>query len=232
MLFLLFSFRGRINRAQYWFGTLLVSFGSLVSQIMISMLAAGGAAKAKSLSDQIGAYSGAAALVLPVTGVVLWCSLAVQVKRLHDRGRPGWISAVPFGVTLMLIGTVISDVLSRAPLEAIVNNALLYFWILVLCGLAMFIDLGCLPSQEGSNKYGDPPGTPGARGPQPQPIPGMPSTKAFVSVQEAMDRAIAQREAQPEAARNPSASAPRPAMAGAQAAPAGGARGFGRRPTR
>ena len=38
MLFLLFSFRGRINRGQYWFGALLVGFGSFVGQIGINSL--------------------------------------------------------------------------------------------------------------------------------------------------------------------------------------------------
>jgi len=228
MLFLLFSFRGRINRSQYWFGTLLVTFGNFAGQVLIQVLSANSAAAAKTLAEKLGAYAGASALLLPLSIAAFWASLAVQWKRFHDRGRPGWLSLIPLFVMIMMITSVVTDVMGGVEPMVILNNVLPYFWIIVLMGLAMFVDLGCLPSQDEPNKYGDPPGAPGARGPQPN--PGAPQPGGLVNAQAAMDRAIAQRDAAPGVvkttapARGPAPSAPQPAT--------GGAPSFGRRAAR
>src|SRR4029077_20355333 len=68
-----------------------------------------------------------------------------------------------------------------------------YVGVLWLINLAFFIDLGCLPSKEGPNKYGDPPGFGGISTPQPPSGPA-PSTASALGMQAAMDRAISQRD--------------------------------------
>jgi signal peptidase I len=86
-----FSFRGRLNRSRYWeysilanaaFGVLFFIIGVLFFQIADSTRATGGDSRP------------AVFVIVSVLAffVVLWTGLALQVKRLHDRGRSGWFS--------------------------------------------------------------------------------------------------------------------------------------------
>jgi len=75
----LFSFRGRMTRRDYWLKGFLVLFPV---GVINSLLASFGfdSVAALSLSLMIGIAS-------------LWPSLALVVKRLHDRNRSGWFAA-------------------------------------------------------------------------------------------------------------------------------------------
>jgi uncharacterized membrane protein YhaH (DUF805 family) len=157
MVSLLFSFRGRINRKQYWFGTTLVGFLSLLGQMLSSAMSAGSLVDLKDPAEKLASAASSSALLLPLCVVVLWCSFAVQFKRFHDRGRTGWISMAPMVLVVLLIVSILGDIFSNAPLERMFSDALPYFALLMLTSLAFFIDLGCLPSVEGTNKYGPPP---------------------------------------------------------------------------
>jgi uncharacterized membrane protein YhaH (DUF805 family) len=82
----LFSFRGRISRYQYWIKFFLPY--SLISLgMMIVDMGAG------SVSETgIGLFSSIFALA------ALWPTLAIEIKRCHDRDRSGWyllISLIP-----------------------------------------------------------------------------------------------------------------------------------------
>lgn len=226
MLFLLFSFRGRIDRSRYWFGMLVVSFGNFVGQLLIQVLSAGAASSAATLEARVQAYMKASALLLPLSIALLWASLAVQWKRLHDRGRPGWLSLAPAFVMVLLLAALVGDVMAGADLLKVVGDATPYLCALMVIALAMFIDLGCLPSEEGPNAYGDGPQGPGA------PSPHNPSPTKLDSAQAAIDRAIAQREAGSTAVQKPAARPHRPPVMPEAAAPAAAAREFGRRAAR
>jgi uncharacterized membrane protein YhaH (DUF805 family) len=84
---LLFSFQGRVNRAKFW----LVALGILVIEV-IFFAALGGPAVLSNDPEQafaaIGPVAGVVLFVLLV--VVTWISLAVAVKRFHDRNKTGW----------------------------------------------------------------------------------------------------------------------------------------------
>ena len=67
---LLFQFDGRINRAKYWLGTLLVYVADLII---------------------VGIATSADSPILSLLSLVLiWPGLAVQIKRWHDRDKSGW----------------------------------------------------------------------------------------------------------------------------------------------
>lgn len=72
---LLFSFEGRINRAKFWLGALLLWIASAI----LSALA-------------LAARDSAALLVLfaLLDLALLWPALAISVKRWHDRDKSGW----------------------------------------------------------------------------------------------------------------------------------------------
>jgi uncharacterized membrane protein YhaH (DUF805 family) len=87
MVDLLFSFRGRVNRARFW----LVALGIVVVEA-IAFAAMGGAAMLSSESTEplaaIGPLSGIVMAVVVLAAT--WISLAVAVKRYHDRDKSGW----------------------------------------------------------------------------------------------------------------------------------------------
>ena len=74
---LFFSFSGRINRATFWTRAMPVLF---VYSMITNTIAA-------IEINETGQY-GAISIILSLIGI--WPGLAVNVKRLHDRGRSGW----------------------------------------------------------------------------------------------------------------------------------------------
>lgn len=73
---ILFSFKGRIGRKAYWL-SFIGMMASLFAVIFVLSLAGVG-------EDAIGLI----ALIMYVP--IIWMSLAVQVKRWHDRNKSGW----------------------------------------------------------------------------------------------------------------------------------------------
>jgi uncharacterized membrane protein YhaH (DUF805 family) len=84
---ILFSFQGRINRGKFWLFTIAVT---VVYCVGMGILFGG----AMTSSDptitlrSLGVVGGIIALVLLIA--LIWISLALQVKRWHDRNKSGW----------------------------------------------------------------------------------------------------------------------------------------------
>jgi uncharacterized membrane protein YhaH (DUF805 family) len=220
MVSLLFSFRGRINRARYWLGNSGVVVAAFV-------LAFAGALILAPLGDKGAAGGLMLALMGAIMLVAAWCTLALQVKRFHDSGRSGWFSLIPMIPATMIFITFVGGAAMNAPAASVVPNTLPWFGIGFLINLWLFIDLGCLPGTDGPNKFDDNSPPPAARTPSTGGVALM-----LGGAQSAMDRAI---EAQGRPA--PAAAAPRPAQsmrpavasAGPMPAPSGS---FGRRAAR
>jgi uncharacterized membrane protein YhaH (DUF805 family) len=91
---LLFGFQGRANRAKWW----LVALAIFVVEMIVFAALFGGVAMSGD-PEQIRAAVMAplALIVLVVFGVVAtWVSLAVAVKRYHDRNKSGWWILIVF----------------------------------------------------------------------------------------------------------------------------------------
>lgn len=222
----LFGYNGRINRTQYWLGTLGAGFagGFIVSFITFALV--GAAPPSKDAAATMGP------LLLVLWGVLCvalgWVAMALQWKRFHDRGRPGWLALTPLLPVTMAFMTIVSAIVSGAHPVAAISSAAMWMMLLVPINIWFFIDLGCLAGQQGPNKYGDPPGSGGGYTPAPQapvaPVAGASASamSSLFGAQTAMERAIAE-QARVQAA-------PRPAMATAGVAPStGGAPSFGRK---
>lgn len=94
MVDLLFGFQGRANRAKWW----LVALAIFVVEMIVFAALFGGVAMSGD-PEQIRAAVMAplALIVLVVFGVVAtWVSLAVAVKRYHDRNKSGWWILIVF----------------------------------------------------------------------------------------------------------------------------------------
>ena len=233
---LLFSFKGRVNRTQYWLGTIGVNIAHWIAMVVLSSTAAVTAAQTKNAAAALAALGSQLALVIPVSMATAWIAMALQVKRFHDRGQSGWWAMLPMAPMVFAmtnIGTALAEQWSPERLIGSMGLPLTAF--LVIC-VGMFVNLGCLPGTQGQNKYGDPP--PGSGGGYTPSAPVAPSAVAvatgassLVSASAAIDRAIAEksRTAAPQPQPQMQAPRPRPApVATLQPAPAG-APSFGRR---
>lgn len=93
LVWLLSSYEGRCRRSQYWLGRLGVLACALPTLIVIHLA---WPSSATALAD-VGSL--VASVVLAITSLTimtasLWALFAIDVKRCHDRGRPGWFSLV------------------------------------------------------------------------------------------------------------------------------------------
>lgn len=94
---LFLSFNGRINRQKWWLGSLAVMV-TLVVLMMILMFALGGGMTVGP-DGQLQGGGAITVVSIIVYLAALWPSLALQVKRWHDRDKSGWwvlINLVPF----------------------------------------------------------------------------------------------------------------------------------------
>jgi uncharacterized membrane protein YhaH (DUF805 family) len=93
---LLFSFDGRIGRGEYWKGSVLagLAIGAAALALMIPMGLAG-LLDSRDAEPPMVILGVVAVLAVPL----VWASLAIGVKRWHDRGKSGWwtlIAVVPY----------------------------------------------------------------------------------------------------------------------------------------
>jgi uncharacterized membrane protein YhaH (DUF805 family) len=149
---MLFGFKGRINRLQYWGGGVLMN---VLAAVVMGMIGAP-LLNAKSEGEVIASLAGLGLVMFPLSIVSLWASLALTVKRLHDRGRTGWISLLLFLPGLVMFATGFSRGLAGAAPDP--TSMLPVLGIGLAIGAYFLVDLGLLPGAPGVNRYGPPPG--------------------------------------------------------------------------
>jgi tetratricopeptide (TPR) repeat protein/uncharacterized membrane protein YhaH (DUF805 family) len=161
LAWLLFDFRGRIPRKSFWLAEFILCAASLAGGLVINgpMLLS---------SDPVSPWLNGWNTLL------LFPSLAVVVKRFNDRGRPAWVAAVWLVVSLAGVAASWFGALAGEP-----AGYQPYEWALIgvlsIVGLWLFIDLGFLRGQPGSNRHGaDPLGAAGAA-----PLPAQPRRRSL-----------------------------------------------------
>jgi uncharacterized membrane protein YhaH (DUF805 family) len=137
------DFNGRVGRAQFWYYVLVMA----VISVGVSIVA--------SVTTHLLSTLFSLAVLLP--------NLGMNVRRLHDVGRPGiWVLLLAIPALLMiLIGVLV--VMSFGLLFGLVFLIPL-IWLVMLAGIAVMIYFCVQPGDAGPNTYGPPPPvwTPGA----------------------------------------------------------------------
>lgn len=139
---LLFSFGGRINRKPFWLVTLLLV--AIMIVVLIAVFAIWGGAV---VSGNLSGLGVLAVLLLVVYIPMLWISLALGAKRLHDRNKSAWWLVVFWLVPGVLQG--IGEQIGTAGIALTVAAIAISIWGLV--------ELGFLRGTVGSNQYGPDP---------------------------------------------------------------------------
>jgi uncharacterized membrane protein YhaH (DUF805 family) len=137
---LLFSFKGRITRSQYWMAGVVQTIVLIVLIVVVletlglspAELSAGRAAEDPDILARVG---GAGLALLLGFAVLAWTAAAIYTKRLHDRNKGAiWLVAIygPALSSLIIPPLVILSLISM-------------LWV--------FIELGCLPGTPGPNRF-------------------------------------------------------------------------------
>ena len=139
--YLFTSFDGRINRAKYWAGAIILAIVSIVLGLVIGGI--------------FGASTFGVILVTLITLGLFYPGYAVTAKRFQDRDKPG-ITAL-YGLIPVLIASLLQAFgltgTSQQP------NALGWICLLVSWGVGLWflIDLGILKGTPGPNRFGGDP---------------------------------------------------------------------------
>jgi uncharacterized membrane protein YhaH (DUF805 family) len=89
MMNLLFGFQGRTNRAKFW----LVAIALLVIEVIVLGIIGGNAAMSDDPQQAVASLGPVAGIVLVIVGLAAtWITIAVGIKRFHDRNKSGvWV---------------------------------------------------------------------------------------------------------------------------------------------
>lgn len=102
---LFLSFNGRTRRLHFWIGLIIL----WVVEMVVYGVFAGGLLGAAASGDQnaiVAAAATAGPIICIVALVMLWPSLAIQVKRCHDRDKSGWWLVLMWLASLTIIGAL------------------------------------------------------------------------------------------------------------------------------
>jgi uncharacterized membrane protein YhaH (DUF805 family) len=145
---LLFGLRGRIDRTKWWIASFILIIVLLVDLKLIDRF------NLEALSatlSRLAAISLAVVLAL-VTLLMVYCLLAVSVKRLHDRNRRGWWILL-FPLAPVVLASIVSAL--GEDLAPVLTHAV---WAVVLIvTIVALIELGVRPGTAGLNRYGPDP---------------------------------------------------------------------------
>jgi uncharacterized membrane protein YhaH (DUF805 family) len=145
------SFDGRINRKPFWIASLIMLAAAIVLSLVIL-------APATMMSPGLGAF-----LSLLLYLALLYPVVALGVKRLHDRGKPGQLMAVFLAPGLIL---QLGDLLGITGSAQVIGGETIYLpnmlgWLLIVVsfGVAIWalVELGILKGTSGPNAYGPDP---------------------------------------------------------------------------
>jgi len=144
--YLFLRFDGRISRKPFWLANvalIVLAFGSMFLVGFLGALVTG---------SQEGA-SNAVFTGLAVASVVLiYCSLAISVKRLHDRDKSGWWMAFYHGVSAVQVGADAAGLAGTAQAPSGIGIALGPAGLGV--AILYLVDLGILKGTQSPNRFG------------------------------------------------------------------------------
>ncbi len=149
---LLFSFNGRMPRRQFWFFVL----GFIVLAVLVTTLTAAALIDRKPDIAQLQLDAGLMFSANIFLLVMLWPTLAVSAKRLHDCNSSAWWLVFFFGLGAALVYAMMFLKVAFGSSSVLVYSFGVGFALL----LAWFIgELGLRPGTTGENRFGADPNT-------------------------------------------------------------------------
>jgi uncharacterized membrane protein YhaH (DUF805 family) len=151
----LFSFHGRINRAKYWLASLfwtavaIVVGGVMIGLLAKDIMALGADPSGEQIVRLVLSYGLGFVLILLLGLVMLISSVAIGIKRLHDRDQSGW------WILLLYFGPAAASAIEESSGSSVASLVFslvsfgIWIWAIVV--------LGFLRGTRGPNRYGPDP---------------------------------------------------------------------------
>jgi uncharacterized membrane protein YhaH (DUF805 family) len=136
---------GRIGRAAYWIGWLIILAVEVALRLVL------GVPFATTPADTLAVRG----LSFVIDAVLLYPSIMVMVKRLHDRGYSGWAIGwliVPYSVIMI---TNLFGISGDPEQMGVVGTLLLFATTIIM--IAFMIELGFRRGSAGDNEFGPAP---------------------------------------------------------------------------
>lgn len=156
LTYLFTAFQGRVPRQAFWIGIvvlILLSIGlvTVISQVM-----------GVTLQQHLNQSPEAGRVNMIASILLLFPSLAVFIKRLHDRDRTGWWMALVYG--LSALGYVLEMAGLAGTVEAPSQLYIVLGLVTLVANLWLLVECGFLKGTPGENRFGPDPlgGTPDA----------------------------------------------------------------------
>lgn len=143
---LLTSFDGRINRAKWWLGTVILIAIAIVLYLVLGRI--------------IGSPG---ILQFILTLLLAYPTTALMVKRLHDRDRPGYFTYIFWAPTVLsVLGGLLGLTMTTVDIGGVAVPQMTTLGnVIALAGLPIgiwaLIELGILKGTEGPNQHGPDP---------------------------------------------------------------------------
>jgi uncharacterized membrane protein YhaH (DUF805 family) len=156
---LLFSFKGRMQRLYFWVTSLVVGVvASMVSSTMESIAQSFGFGF---IDPDTNAFelSVPLSVLLSVVGVLnLWINYALAAKRLHDRNRSGWWLLAPtVALIVAIVFALVTLSLPEGEREPWNTIGIIFVFATVALGLWLVLEIGFLRGTQGPNRFGPDP---------------------------------------------------------------------------
>lgn len=155
--YLFTSFEGRISRRTFWIASSIMLTAEFALTVALGQTAG--------LGWRDFAFGDRQALWinLVVISFFFWPSLALCVKRLHDRDFPGWWAALLHVLFFIFyVGQAVSRPLTRDPTKIFIS--LVPAVLLFLVGAWLLIELAFVAGTRGPNQFGPAPDQPDTAG--------------------------------------------------------------------
>lgn len=133
--FIFLSFQGRLNRKPYWLGTIALLSLVIIGVFGVMFLAGGG---------------GGVAAIGVIYLLLLWPTLAIGVKRLHDRDKSAW-----WLVVFYVVPTLLNVLGEGGDGEGV--GAIIFGLASLAISIWALVELGFLRGTVGANRYGPDP---------------------------------------------------------------------------
>jgi uncharacterized membrane protein YhaH (DUF805 family) len=89
--------------------------------------------------------------------VILWPSIAIMIKRIHDRNKTGWLVLLPYVPLVLLLVFDGIAALAGGGTGAIGVLTVIFMIAFGVIGIWFFVEFGCLRGTIGANQYGPDP---------------------------------------------------------------------------